>query len=173
MKDIIMAITEQQLELTRSNFHTMIKMLGLGANIGVRAENDFIHLNVTTEDPGRLIGRKGQTLNAIQHLLNGILLTQENTFPKVVIDVEGLNENKESRRRPRTENNKVNDKIKLQALEAVKEVKRWGEDVMLPSMSQEDCQLIQEILADDKEVRVSMSVADAKGMNRVTIQLKK
>ncbi len=167
-----MAISDQQLELTRSNFHTMIKLLGLGATISVRAENDLIYLNVVTEDPGRLIGRKGQTLNAIQHLLNGILLTQEKTFPKVVIDVEGFNETKEPRRKPATEN-KIQDRVRLQALEAVKEVKRWGEDVMLPNMSQDDCLLIQKILADESEVTTSLGSPDSNKMNRVIVQLKR
>ena len=44
-------------------------------------------LEVKTDDPGRLIGRKGQTLVALQYITNRIIFQHDQTAPKVLIDV--------------------------------------------------------------------------------------
>ncbi len=51
--------------------------------------DDGVFLDVKTEDSGRLIGRQGQTLSDLQYLTNRMLFQQDQTSPKVLIDVGG------------------------------------------------------------------------------------
>ena len=168
-----MAVSHGELEQTSNNFDRMISMLGLVAKIEARSENDLIYLSVKTEDPGRLIGRNGQTLNALQHLLNGILLNKNKKFPKVLIDVEGCQDKRVSPRRerqgPKQESNLK--RTQQQALDAAKEVKRWGEKVTLQRVKKTELDIILRTLQDDKEIEVVSS--DSKNdIQHVTIQLK-
>ncbi len=145
---------EENMNETKDYFSKLITQLGLEAELQARNERNTIYLHVKTNDPGRIIGRKGQTLNALQHLLNSILLNQKKTFPKVLIDVQGPEEHKRRELAVRKNDNK-SEKLGLQILDAVKEVKRWGEEVTLPRMSLKEFQFVQSTLKDDSEVEVS------------------
>ena len=145
---------EENMTQTKDLFSKFITPLGLEAELQARNERNTIYLHVKTNDPGRIIGRKGQTLNALQHLLNSVLLNQKKTFPKVLIDVQGPEEHKRKDVAVRKNNNQ-SEKLRLQALDAVKEVIRWGEEVTLPLMSIKEFQMVQSTLKDDSEVEVS------------------
>src|SRR5881296_3788409 len=49
-------------------------------------------LEVKSEDSGRLIGRQGQTLSDLQYLVNRLLFQQDQTTPKVTVDISGYRE---------------------------------------------------------------------------------
>ena len=61
--------------------------------------------------------------------------------------------------------------LELQAQDAAKEVKRWGEPVKLPEMNAHDRRIIHITLKDDPEV-VTESIGDG-AMKKVMISLKK
>src|SRR5687768_18552415 len=46
-------------------------------------------LEIETDDPGRLIGRQGQTLSELQYITNRILFRRDPSLPKVTVDVGG------------------------------------------------------------------------------------
>jgi spoIIIJ-associated protein len=56
----------------------ILKRMGLGAQVSVREDADEVVLDVAGEDAGRVIGKKGQTLDALQFLINKIV----NRFPE-------------------------------------------------------------------------------------------
>ena len=53
-----------------------------------RAENDAIGVELTGDELGALIGRRGETLDAIQHLTNYVLNRDSNKRTRVSIDAE-------------------------------------------------------------------------------------
>ena len=166
-----MAVSQNDLEQTQSNFERMISMLGLVANISAKMENESIHLSVKTDDPGRLIGRNGQTLNALQHLLNGILLNKKKKFPRVLIDVEGYQDKRRSaadRAKPGT----GKGQILRRALDAAKEVKKWGETVTLSRVNETEYNAVFQELKNDHEIEVVKTERDGSGTYKVIIQLK-
>lgn len=55
----------------------IIDRMGLEARVGIREDDEHIVLDVTGEDAGRAIGKKGQTLDALQFLVNKVV----NRFP--------------------------------------------------------------------------------------------
>ena len=64
----------------------LINLMDLDVQVEIRSDSDRIELDVTGEDSGRIIGKKGATLDALQFLINKMV----NRFPEgrrhVVID---------------------------------------------------------------------------------------
>jgi spoIIIJ-associated protein len=56
----------------------ILKRMGLAVQVSVREDADEVVLDVAGEDAGRVIGKKGQTLDALQFLINKIV----NRFPE-------------------------------------------------------------------------------------------
>jgi len=102
----------QECEKSKRVFETIITLLGQKAEISHKFTGKNIVLNVTSEDPGRLIGRRGIALNSITHLMNLVLKREDSDHPHVVIDVKGLGEEKGERgnRKDKRRSNNRNDK---------------------------------------------------------------
>jgi spoIIIJ-associated protein len=93
------AVIRVSYESDVSNSERIEKFLsGLFLRMGVRAkpeisENDgVISVNLTGEDPGVLIGRRGETLDAIQHLTNYVINNGATGRVRVNIDTENYRE---------------------------------------------------------------------------------
>ena len=72
----------------REILDTLLGHLGFAAEI---EESDcYGHriLQIRTNTPQTLIGRRGETLDSLQFLTNRLLLTQDRETPRVVVDVE-------------------------------------------------------------------------------------
>ncbi len=73
-------------------------LTGLFLRMGVRAKPEIsegdgvVSVNLTGEDPGVLIGRRGETLDAIQHLTNYVINTGATGRVRVNIDAENYRE---------------------------------------------------------------------------------
>ena len=142
---------------------TMLDYLGLEAEVRFEAKGSRVGLIVSSEEAGRIIGRKGQSLEAMQLLVNRMMQKQDENFPRVLIDIDGYsrptrdkrNGGKGGRNRCTPEQEAA---LEMQAKDAAKEVKRWGEAVTLPEMNAHERRLIHIALKEDKEV-----VTDSKG----------
>lgn len=83
----------------------ILGMLNLEGSFEVSEGPEEVSVSIQTTNPGRLIGFKGETLDALQLLVNQIASRKnEGEFKRVVIDVEGWRKNKEGdiERRART-----------------------------------------------------------------------
>ncbi len=114
-------------------------------NMGVLAQVEIfkrpgeVILNVNGENLGKLIGRHGQTLNALQYLVN-LAIRRVNEEPgRVIIDVAGY-------RKRREEN------LKRLALSAAERVKKRGRKEILNPMSPTERRIIHLTLQNNKEV---------------------
>lgn len=73
-------------------------LTGLFLRMGVRArpeiseEDGVISVNLAGEDPGTLIGRRGETLDAIQHLTNYVVNRGSSGRVRVNVDAENYRE---------------------------------------------------------------------------------
>ena len=159
---------------------TMFDYLGLTAALRVEEKGGRIAVKISSEDAGRIIGRKGQTLESLQLLLNRIMFKDDEECPHIMLDIDGYakgergartgepGEEREYRdrgdeggerraprerreRRPREDDHEehlsTKDQLEQQALDAAKEVKRWGESVTLPEMNAHDRRIIHEAAA--------------------------
>lgn len=174
---------------------TMFDYLGLSASLRVEEKGTRIGVKISSEDAGRIIGRKGQTLESLQLLLNRIMFKDDEECPHIMLDIDGYakgergvrseadDESEEGgerrprerrERRPRREEDgerTTKDQLEQQALDAAKEVKRWGEPVTLPEMNAHDRRIIHVTLKDDPELTTESMGEGA--MKKVVISLRK
>lgn len=73
----------------------LLDRMGFDAYIEEIIEDERIEIDLTGDDAGRVIGKKGQTLDALQFLVNKVV----NRFPEgrrhVILDVEGYRERRD------------------------------------------------------------------------------
>ena len=68
---------------------TMFDYLGLSASLRVEEKGTRIGVKISSEDAGRIIGRKGQTLESLQLLLNRIMFKDDEECPHIMLDIDG------------------------------------------------------------------------------------
>lgn len=195
---------EQESKIVKT-LGTMFDYLGLDASLRVEAKGAKLAVKITSPDAGRIIGRKGQTLDSLQLLLNRIMFKDNEEFPHVMLDIDGYARGERAARDegvpaesmeasdlpPRSErparerrerrsrrgeggeggerNNE--DQLRQQAIDAAKEVKRWGESVTMPAMNAHDRRIIHVTLQDDPEI---MTESEGDGaIKKVVISLRK
>lgn len=188
---------EERKEKLIHTLATMFDYLGLNGNFRVEEKGQKLIVKITSEDAGRIIGRKGQTLDSLQLVLNRIMFKGDEEFPRIALDIDGYNsgerEPRESRqseddgephRAPRaggrrqsrsgrndSEPRQSAEQLEQQARDAAKEVKRWGDPVKMPEMNAHDRRIIHMALRDDPDITTESEGEGA--MKKVVISLKK
>lgn len=184
-------VNSEELALkARNTLGTMLDYLGLNADLKAEVNENNLVLKIKSTEPGRIIGRKGQTLESLQLLVNRMMFKLDEECPHITLDIDGyasgdretkeLREEetaaspREYRRRPRRSgDNSPHTSVELlekQAKDAAKEVKRWGEPVKLPEMNAHDRRIIHITLKDDPEVTTE-SIGEG-AIKKVVISLK-
>ena len=178
---------------------TMFDYLGLSGDFRIEEKGQKLAVKITSDDAGRIIGRKGQTLDSLQLILNRIMFKGDDEFPRIMIDIDGYSSGEreprerrgsasgeeESPRAPRTggrrqssrggrgdfEPRQSAEQLEQQARDAAKEVKRWGDPVKMPEMNAHDRRIIHMALRDDPDI---VTESEGEGaMKKVVISLKK
>jgi spoIIIJ-associated protein len=132
----------------------LLELLGFPATVEEQKLEDGLLLDVKTEDSGRLIGRSGQTLSDLQYIANRLLFQQDQSTPKVLVDVSGYRA-------------QAREALVKKAQEAAEKVRRWGEVVELEPMSAFDRRVIHQALKDDPDIEtqsVEVDGTDKKAM---------
>ena len=123
----------------KATLEQLLTSLGFTATVEEQHLDDGILLDVKTDDSGRLIGRQGQTLADLQYLLNRMIFQQDQTAPKVMLDVGSYRA-------------QTRDALLQKAKEAAEKVRRWGDVVELEPMNAFDRRIIHGALKDDPSV---------------------
>lgn len=74
----------------------LISLLNFDLTVESNFEQDILVLNMRGRDAGLLIGKQGQTINALQYLLNKILYKSAGEKIQVVLDCEGYRERRKA-----------------------------------------------------------------------------
>ncbi len=185
-------VTDEMIEKSSKTLSTMLDFLGLEGTVKTEKRPSKINLLISSEDAGRIIGRKGQSLESLQLLLNRMMQNGNEDFPKVYIDIDGYSSNgktvaerrpsrERAERRERGERGErrggrrfdsgKEDILQQQALDAAKEVRRWGESVTLPAMNSHDRRIIHITLENEPDLHTE-SIGDG-AMKSVVVSLKK
>lgn len=123
----------------KATLEKILESLGFSATVEEHTLEDGVLLNVKTDDPGRLIGRQGQTLADLQYVTNRLLFQQDRTAPKVMVDVGGYRA-------------QARDVLVKKAKDAAEKVRRWGDVVELEPMSAFDRRVVHQALKDDPQI---------------------
>ena len=185
-------VTQEMLDVSSKTLAIMFDYLGLDASIKSEGRNSKINLLVSSEETGRIIGRKGQSLEALQLLLNRMMQKNDPDFPKVYIDIDGYSSKGSDRKREDRGEAKRNNHgrkgsrnsfnaesgsssheniLRQQAIDASKEVRRWGEPVTLQEMNAHDRRIIHITLENESDIQTE-SIGDG-AKKSVVISLKK
>ena len=174
---------EETLEKAPKTLGTMLDYLGLDASVKSEERNGNVALTVFSEDAGRIIGRKGVSLQSLQLLLNRIISKGNRDCPRIFIDVDGYRKpdrrssNRTSGPRDdrrgddrggrapsgharRDDSPEQEELVRKQAMDAAKEVKRWGEPFTLPPMNGRDRRIVHVTLEGDTEITTESVVPD-------------
>jgi len=100
----------------------VVRGLGIDGSIELREREGVVTATVHGSDLGLLIGKHGQTIDAIQYLANAIQHRKQESPVEVVVDAEGYR-----KRRERT--------LHDVAVRAAAEARRSGEPVELEPMT--------------------------------------
>ena len=164
-------VTEEMVEKTRKTLATMLDYLALDGTVKAEGKPGKINLLIASDDAGRIIGRKGQSLESLQILLNRMMQKGDEPFPKIYIDIDGYSSNSKrgdkrsegGRRPPRGERRGRGGRDD--------ERRRWGESVTLPPMKSHDRRIIHITLENEKDLQTE-SAGDG-NFKSVVISLKK
>ena len=121
--------------------------LGFAANVEEHTLDGDLTLDVKTDEAGRLIGRQGQTLADLQYIVNRILFQQDQSTPKVMLDVGGYR-------------SQAREALVKKARDAADKVRRWGDIVELEPMGSFDRRIVHHALRDDPDVETQSVEVD-------------
>ena len=144
--------------VAREALESLLVRMGVEASVVSEVEppleqgteaSEVITINVTGDDLGILIGRRGQTLAALQHMVRLIVAHQIKARVPIVIDVEGYKQRRYSA---------------LQALAGrmAEQVKERQKQFALEPMPAYERRIIHLTLADDPDV-----ITESTGMGEV------
>lgn len=123
----------------KSTLIHLLDLMGFSVTVEEHHLDEGLLLDVHTDDPGRLIGRQGQTLSQLQYILNRLLFHIDPDAPKVTVDVGGYRAS-------------ARDALVRKALDAAEKVRRWGDIVELEPMNAFDRRVVHNALKDDPAV---------------------
>jgi len=141
----------------KATLEQLLQHLGFPAAIEEHQDEDGLLLDVKAEDAGRLIGRQGQTLSQLQYILNRLLYRQDETAPKVTVDIGGYRA-------------QAREALVKKAKEAAEKVRRWGDIVELEPMNAFDRRVVHNALRDDPGVETHS--VEVEGTNKKAILLR-
>jgi spoIIIJ-associated protein len=110
------------------------------ATVSATQEEDRVNLVIATDDAGLLIGKQGQTLDALQYLVTKMLAKQARRKVRIAIDVEAYRA-------------RHNEALTLLAQKYGEKVKRSGKPVTLNPMNPYDRRIVHMALQGDRDLK--------------------
>jgi spoIIIJ-associated protein len=133
-------VPQEPVERVRLVVSRVIEALGLDASVEVTEDAEEIRATVDGPDEmGRLIGRHGQTIDALQHLAWRAAFHDRDERKAVVVDAAGYRQRRE-------------EALQRQADRAASEALRFGRPVELDPMSASERKTVHNYLADRIDV---------------------
>ena len=109
------------------------------ADVVVSEKDGYYLFEIVGENLGILIGRRGETLDALQFLLNLVLNKESSEKIKGILDVENYREKRE-------------ETLEQLGIKLAEKARRTGQRVVLEPMNPQERRIIHMVLQDDKTV---------------------
>lgn len=129
--DIISSIKEHLEEIT--------KLMGINVNLEVRRREYDITIKLFSDHNAVLIGKNGNTLEALQTIIRQIIHNETNTFISIILDVENYKDKKIKT-------------LELLAKRVAKEVAKTKVEAKLDSMNSYERRIVHSLLSNDPYV---------------------
>lgn len=143
----------------RQILDTLLGYLGFVVQIEEEETAEGPTLQILTEQPDLLIGRRGEVLDDVQYLLNRILQRRDPKAPRIRVDVEYFRTMRE-------------DRLLAKVKELAERVRLTGQPAVLNPMNSYYRRLVHNLFANDPQV-VSVSEKGGERFKRITLRLRK
>ena len=118
----------------------MISLMGLDATVEIASGGETARLNVKGDDLGALIGRRGEKLASLQHIVNLIVGRKAGQHHRIAIDVENYRGRRE-------------EQLRDVADRAAKRVIQTGKIIQLEAMPAIERRVVHMALLENGRVR--------------------
>jgi len=133
-------VSEDSIVLGNEALQKMADLITDDAKVSARTEKDRLTLTIEGGNAGILIGRKGQTLDAMQFLTDKIINRKSEARVRVKVDIEGYMETRKSN-------------LRHLAFKMADKAKKTGRPATINQMSAQDRRIVHLALKDDNKVR--------------------
>ena len=139
---------------------TILGYLGFVAEIDEQqSEAGNLTLQIYTEEANRIIGRDGETLEAIQFLLNRLIQAKDREAAKIMVDCEHYRSMRE-------------DKIVQRVRDLAERVRVTGRSLQLEPMNSYERRIVHNAFKDDPDV-ATWSPNDSARIKQITLMRRK
>ena len=128
------------LETAQSVLTEMLKLMELDASVEIVSGGETARLNVRGDDLGALIGRRGEKLASLQHIVNLIVGRREGQHHRIAIDVENYRGRRE-------------EQLRDVADRAAKRVIQTGKIIQLEAMPAIERRVVHMALLENPRIR--------------------
>jgi len=133
-------VTPESVDLGREALQKMADLITDDATVTADTEADRLTLSIEGGNAGILIGRKGQTLDAMQFLTDKIINRKSEARVRVKVDIEGYMETRKAN-------------LQHLAYKMADKAKKTGRPATINQMSAQDRRIVHLALKDDNKVR--------------------
>ncbi|RCX16139.1 spoIIIJ-associated protein [Anaerobacterium chartisolvens] len=157
MAKVRVTVKESPSEIAKSFLMDIFDKMGVNAEVEHEEDEECLTLNIKGKDIGILIGRRGETLDALQYLASLVINKGKDDYKRVVVDIENYRQKREQ------------TLIKL-ADRLAERVIKYKKSVTLEPMNPYERRIIHASLQDNKYIE-TYSVGDEPN-RKVVIKLK-
>jgi len=131
---------EDPVEIGRLVLQRIIDAITTGAKISVEQDSERIFFNINGGNAGILIGKRGQTLDAIQAIVEKVINKNKENRTRVLVDVEGYLETRK-------------ENLERLAVQLAEKSKRTGKPMSCGQMNAYDRRIVHVALKDNPDVQ--------------------
>ena len=153
------APTREDVEITVDVLQHILRYMNIPSTVQVRSTNPLtLNIRGINENLGLLIGRRGETLAALQLLVSLIVGHRTKHRMRIIIDAENYRERRE-------------ENLRSLALRVAQQVRNYRRSIALEAMPPHERRIVHIALSDSKDISTeSIGEGDAR---RVVISLKR
>ena len=133
-------VSQASIDLGVKTVQKMVDLITEDAHVEAITQENKLTLQISGGNTGILIGRKGQTLDAMQFLADKIINRQSEARVRVKVDIEGYMETRKAN-------------LKHLALKMAEKAKKTGRPATINQMSAQDRRIVHLALKEDAQVR--------------------
>ena len=135
---------------------TILGYLGFVATIEHEEHDGTPVLQILTHEPQRLIGRREEVMEDLQHLVNRLLLAQNPPAPRVIVDVQHHRAMRD-------------DELVSKVKQLANVVRATGRPMQTAPLNSYDRRIVHNLFKDDAEI-ATWSPPDEARLKRITIR---
>ena len=135
---------------------TMLGYLGFVATIEHEDHDGTPVLQILTHEPQRLIGRREEVMEDLQHLVNRLLLAQNPPAPRIIVDVQHHRAMRD-------------DELVSKVKQLANVVRATGRPMQTAPLNSYDRRIVHNLFKDDSEIQ-TWSPPEEERLKRITIR---